>query len=382
MTLFTDDVRRDPFPLYDRMRGSSPLHVPGADLWMVFRYEHVKRVLSDHESFSSSVSRTRGHGFEWLLFMDPPRHTELRALILKAFTPRTIAALEPRIRELSRGLLDRVIERGEMDLVADLATPLPAMVIAEMVGIPSEDWPRLQRWSEAIMGLADTITGTPEESAAASDRFEATDAEMRRYLDDRVSARRAASADDLLSRLVDLSFDETVRFVQLLLAAGTETTTNLISNAMLCFLDHPDQLAAVRARPDVLPLAVEEVLRFRSPGQAMLRSPTRDVDIDGKTIPAGALVLALIGSANRDPAHFADPGRFDVARAPNPHLAFGHGIHFCLGAALSRLEARVALGDLLARFARFEHGGDARWPPRRPFNVHGPQRLPLRFDVA
>jgi cytochrome P450 len=380
MTLFPDEVRRDPFPLYERMRASSPLHVPAAGLWMVFGYDQVKRVLTDHDAFSSSISRTRGHGFEWLLFMDPPRHTELRALILKAFTPRSIAALEPRIRELSRGLLDRV--NGELDLVADFAAPLPAMVIAEMIGIPPADWPRLERWSAAIMGLADTITGTPEEAAAASDRFAAVDADMRDYLDGLVRARRAAAADDLLSRLVDLSFDETVRFVQLLLAAGTETTTNLIDNAIVCLLDHPDQLAALRARPDLLPRAIEEVLRFRSPAQAMLRTPHRDVELSGTVLPAGELVLALIGSANRDPAHFPDAGRFDITRDPNPHLAFGHGIHFCLGAALSRLEARVALGDLLARFARIEHAGDGRWPPRRPFNVHGPACLPLRVEPA
>jgi cytochrome P450 len=382
MKLFTEEMRRDPFPVLDRLRGSSPLHVPDTDLWMLFDYPTVKRVLTDHEAFSSSVARTRGHGFEWLLFMDPPRHTELRALILKAFTPRSIAALEPRIRELSGRLLDRVAERGELDLVADYAAPLPAMVIAEMIGIPRDDGPRLEGWSEAIMGLADTIIGTPEESAAASDRFDAADADMRGYLDDLVRRRRAQPVDDLLSRLVELSFDETVRFFQLLLAAGTETTTNLIDNAIVCLLDHPEQLAALRARPELLPGAIEEVLRFRSPGQAMMRAPTRDVEIAGQRVPAGAMVLALIGSANRDPAHFADAGRFQITRDPNPHLAFGHGIHFCLGAALARLEGRVALGDLLRRFARIAHAGDGRWPPRRPFNVHGPARLPLIVEPA
>ena len=380
MDLFSVETRRDPYPMYRTLRErSAVLHVPGPELWLVLRHASVKRVLTDHEAFSSNISALHGHDFAWLLFMDPPRHTKLRAIISRAFTPRSIAALEPRIRELSRQLLDRIGDREEVELVAEYPAPLPAMVIAEMIGIPPEDQPRLHGWSEAIMGLADTIVGTPEESADASGRFEAADADMRGYLDD-LMRRRAAPVDDLLSRLVDLSFDETVRVVQLLLAAGTETTTNLIDNAILCLLDHPDALAALRARPELVPGAIEEVLRVRSPGQAMLRTPHQDVELAGRRVPAGALVLAMIGSANRDPAHFADPGRFDIARDPNPHVAFGHGIHFCLGAALSRLEGRVALGDLLARFAHIAHAGDGRWPPRRPFNVHGPARLSLRLE--
>jgi cytochrome P450 len=387
MNFLSDETRRNPYPLYDQMRSGSPvLHVPGPDLWMLFDYEGVKRALYDHEAFSSNVAPSRGVSFEWLLFTDPPRHTHLRAILSKAFTPRSIANLEPRVRELSRELLGRVIHRGEMDLAADFAVPLPMMVIAEMVGTPAEDWPRLKRWADAIMGLGDTILGTEASSRAASEAFLAANDEMKDHLARLVAERRAAPRDDLLTRLVEaevdgrrLTDDELLRFVQLLLAAGTETTTNLIDNAVLCFIEHTAELARLRAAPELLPSAIEEVLRYRSPGQSMFRVPRRDVEVHGQVIPAGKLVLAMIGSANRDPKQFADAGRFDVARDPNPHLAFGHGIHFCLGAPLSRLEARVGLGELLASTRSFELASDAPWEPRKAFHVHGPTRLPIRF---
>ncbi len=363
------------------------LHVPGADVYLVLDYEGVKRALTDHETFSSNVSPSRNHSFEWLLFMDPPRHQKLRGIVSKAFTPRSIAALEPRVRELSRELLDRVADRAEFDLVAEYAVPLPMKVMADMIGLPTEDWPRLKGWSDALMLLADTIAGTPAEAAAASTGFATANLEMKAYFGALAADRKETPRDDLLTRLVDaevdgerLTEDELLRFVQLLLAAGTETTTNLISNAVLSFLDHPGELARLRALPSLLPTAIEEVLRYRSPAQMMFRAPRRDVELGGQVIPAGKMVLAVIGSANRDPKQFAEAARFDVGRDPNPHVAFGHGIHFCLGAPLSRLEGRVALGDLLARFERFELASREPWEPRKAFHVHGPTRLPIRFE--
>ena len=391
MDLFSISTRRDPYPLYDQLRASSPvLHLPGPDLWVVLGYDAVKRVLSDHEDFSSNVGPTRGNRFEWLLFMDPPRHTALRAIISRAFTARSIAGLEPRIRALTCELLDRAAARangpGELDLVADLATPLPMMVIAELMGLPLDDWRRLAGWSEAIVNLGNTIAGGDALEASAA--FARADAEMTDYLAAVIAARRCHPVDDLISRLATAEGDgqrlgdpEIVRFCQLLLAAGTETTTNLIDNAILCFAAHPDQLARVRADPALLAPAIEEVLRHRTPVQAMFRATRCEVELDGARIPAERFVLAMIGSANRDPRRFAEPSRFDVARAPNPHLAFGHGIHFCLGAALSRLEASVALGELLRRFARFELASPD-WQPRASFHVHGPTRLPLRVERA
>jgi len=399
MNLFSMTTRRDPYPLYDQLRATSPvLHVPGPDLWVVFGYDAVKRALSDHEAFSSDVGPSRGNSFQWLLFMDPPRHTKLRAIISRAFTPRSIAALEPRIRELTRGLVDQIaggiaggivdragdrsLDRGEFDLVADLATPLPMMVIAELLGLPIDDWRQFAGWSEAIVNLGNTIAGGDAQLASAE--FMRADAEMTEYLGRVIAARRTHAADDLISRLATAEVDgerlddrEITRFCQLLLAAGTETTTNLIDNVMLCFVAHPDQLARVRTDPALLAPAIEEVLRYRTPVQAMFRATTREVELEGTKIPAGKFVVAMIGSANRDPRKFADPARFDVTREPNPHVAFGHGIHFCLGAPLSRLEASIALGELLGRFTHFELASPD-WPPRTSFHVHGPAELRLR----
>ncbi|HEX2571088.1 MAG TPA: cytochrome P450 [Polyangia bacterium] len=387
MNLLSDEMRRNPFPIYDQLRSSMPvLHDPRSGLWMIFDYEGVKRALTDHEAFSSIVTPPTGKAPDWLVFSDPPRHTKLRGLILRAFTPRSIAALEPRIRDLSRELLDQRVERGEMDLVADYAGPLPTMVIAEMVGIPIADRPQFLRWSEVIMNLSYSIEGG-EEAARAIREHAGAKEEMKTYLADLLRERRRAPKDDLLTRLVEAEVDgerlteeEILGFFQLLLSAGTETTINLISNAILCFIEHPAELARLRAAPALLPSAIEEVLRYRSPGQVMFRETTREVEVHGQVIPGGKLVLAVIGSANRDPRLFQDPGRFDIGRDPNPHIAFGHGIHFCLGASLSRLEGRIALTDLLERVKGFELASQEPWVPRKALHVHGPARLPIRFQ--
>jgi cytochrome P450 len=348
---------------------------------MVFDYEGVRRVLTDQETFSSR------RGPDWLIFNDPPRHTKLRAIISKAFTPRSVAALEPRIREIVHELLDRVAGRGEMDLAVDFAIPLPLIVIAEMLGIPPADRERFRRWADGMLAMSYTIVGaTAAEAERANADFITTTGEMDAYLGELLAQRRAAPKDDLLTRLADAEVDgerltraEILGFFQLLLLAGSETTTNLINNAILCFVAHPDQLARVRAEPALLPSAIEEVLRYRAPVQWMYRIPRREVELHGQTVPAGRPVLAMIGSANRDPAKFAEPDRFDVGRDPNPHLAFGHGNHFCLGAPLARLEARVALGAMLERLGEIELASDGPWEPRRGLHVHGPARLGVRF---
>ncbi|HUS06027.1 MAG TPA: cytochrome P450 [Bryobacteraceae bacterium] len=388
MQLFSEEMRRNPYPVYERMRIESPvLHVPAADLWMVFDYAGVKRALSDTEAFSSNVSPAKGGSFEWLLFLDPPRHTKLRAIVSRAFTPASVANLEPRIHQISCKLLDAVTGQGHMDLAEDFAVPLPMMIVAEMIGIPSADWRRLRQWSDAIMNLADTITGGAEASAQAAIGFGAANREMQEYLHELTAERRVCPADDLLTRLTAAEVDgerleeeEILRFVQLLLAAGTETTTNLINNAILCLVEHPEEMLRLRKSPELLPAAIEEVLRYRSPGQAMFRVTRRDVELQGQAIPAGRFVLAMVGSANRDPEQFADADRFDISRQPNAHIAFGHGIHFCLGAPLSRLEARVGLTVLLGRAHDIELVSDRPWEPRKAFHVHGPKSLPIRFS--
>jgi cytochrome P450 len=378
-----EEMRRNPYPVYDQLRSTTPIFQdPETGLWLVLDYEGVKRLLSDPDLFSSR------YGPEWLIFLDPPRHTKLRALILRAFTPRSVANLEPRILALARTLLDQTIERGEMDLAADFAVPLPLMVIADMLGIPAAAHARFKSWTDAILAMSYTISdrGT-EDARAAMAAFAAVTVEMNSYLVGLLEERRATPKDDLLTRLVlaevdgaRLSQPEILGFFQLLLLAGSETTTNLINNALLCLEENPDQLARLRVRPDLLPSAIEEVLRYRSPLQWMYRVPRRAVELHGQAIPAGQLVLAMIGSANRDPQQFPEASQFDIGRDLNPHLAFGHGPHFCLGAPLARLETRIALTELLERVKGFRLASDEPWEPRRGSHVLGPTRLPIRFE--
>jgi cytochrome P450 len=389
--LFSESLRRDPYPAYEHMRGRSPVfYFAPFDLWMIFDYEGVKRALVDHEGFTSNLSRASGRGNpgEWFIFFDPPRHTKLRALISKAFTPRVVANLEPRIRELSRQLLDQTLERGEMDLAEDFAVPLPMRVIAELLGAPASDWPRYKRWSDVIIKIANSVS-RDEEAARTIQDYRVVTEEMWAWLPELIAERRAAHQDDLLKRLVEAEVDgerltqqEILGFVQLLLVGGQETTANLINNAILCFIEHPDQLARLRATPELLPSAIEEVLRFRSPLQWMPRVTTRDVEMHGQIIPAGKPVLPLIGSANRDSRQFPNPSCFDIQRDPNPHIAFGIGIHACLGAPLARLEAKIALTDFLGRVKEFALTSEEPWEPRKAIGVLGASRFPIRFTLA
>ena len=383
---FSEEVRRNPFPLYDQMRRASPVfHAPPPfDMWMVFDYEGVKRVLSDHDLFSSAVPAPPN----WFTFLDPPRHTKLRTLISRAMTPRVVAGLEPQIRRLSHELLQAAVDRGEMDLINDYAVPLPMKVIAAMVGIPPSDWQLYRRWSDDVLKLSYTLRGLDDlQAAAAMDAFHKATAEMDAYLAEMLKSRRAAPQEDLLTGLANAEVDgqrlthaQILGFFQLLLVAGQETTANLISNAVLCLLENPAQLALLQERMDLLPLAIEEVLRYRSPLQWVMRTPQREVELHGETIPPGQLMLVMIGSANRDSRQFADADRFDIRRDPNPHLAFGLGIHFCLGAPLARMEARIALTDLLTRLKGISLT-EACWEPRQALHVHGPTRLPIRFET-
>jgi cytochrome P450 len=273
-----------------------------------------------------------------------------------------------------------------MDLAADFSVPLPMMVIAQMLGIPAADWLRFKRWGDIMLSLSYAVS-VGDEAAKAATAYSAATAEMNVYLNELLEQRRTAAKDDLLTKLVEAEVDgerltgaEILGFFQLLLVAGTESTTNVLNNALLCFIENPDQLARLRAASGVVPSAIEEVLRYRTPVQWMFRATTRDVQLHGHLIPAGKLVLPVIGSANRDSQQFPDAARFDITRDPNPHIAFGHGIHFCLGAPLARLEARIAVSDLLARLNGFELASAEPWEPRKALHVHGPTRLPIRFD--
>jgi cytochrome P450 len=354
-------------------------------VWMLFDYASVKRAMDDHATFSSRVTHPGGRAPEWLVFLDPPRHSRLRSVVMRAFTPRTIAALEPRIREISRSLLTPLIHGETVDFVADYATPLPTMVIADLIGIPMADQARFAQWSQVIVNLSYAIAGGAA-AALAIQAHAVVRAEMMSYVAHLAADRRLAPREDLMTTLATVVVDgarltdeEILGFFQLLLSAATETTTNLIDNAVICLSDHPDQQARLRVAPQLVPAAIEEVVRFRSPAQVVFRQTMSAVELHGQTIPADRFVLAMVGSANRDPSHFANAEQFDVARDPNPHIAFGHGIHFCLGAALARTEARVALSDLFELTSDITLASSEPWEPRQALHVHGPTRLPVRL---
>ena len=384
-SIFSETVRRDPYPLYSQMRAASPvLRVPPPfDAWMIFDYEGVRRALTDVETFSSQVPAP-----QWFIFFDPPLHTKLRGLISRAFTPGVTAGQEARIREISRTLLDAYTDRGTIDLATEYSAPLAMRVISGMIGIPETEWARFRAWSDIIMRLSFSRSGGEEAEQAKAD-YRATTAEMAVWIGEMIAERLRDPQPDLLTRLVEAEVDgqrlnssEILGFVQLLIAGGQETTANLINNMMLALMENPGELELLRSNPELLPGAIEEALRFRSPLQWIMRVPRRDVELNGQTIPAGKLVLAVVGSANRDEKHFPNADRFDIRREPNSHLAFGHGIHFCLGAALARLETRIALGDLLGRFRSFELAEKTPWVPRQALNVLGPASLPIRFDLS
>jgi cytochrome P450 len=372
MDLFSDEVRRDPYPVYEKLRAMAPV-MPFGTAWVLLDHASVSRALREPEVFGSEVIPPTGKAPDWLIFTDPPRHGRQRALIAKAFTPKSVAQLEPQIRALAREL---IAGRTELELVGDLATPLPMLVIAAMLGIPAADRDRFVRWADGINGLSYSAVGGPlaQQMIAAYQRVR-DDAEP--YVAALVEERRRAPRDDLMTRLALAEIDgerltgaELFGFFQLLLAAGTETTTNLIANAILCAAEHgvPRDLAPF----------IEEVVRYRTPAQVMFRQTKQAVELHGVTIPRDAFLLVAVGAANRDPAAFREPNRFDPRRDPNPHVGFGHGIHYCIGAALARLEARVVLEELFALGVPALASREP-WTPRRALHVLGPTALPVVF---
>lgn len=365
----------DPSPWYADMRRASPVvRDPQSGMWMVFDYAGVQRTLSDWKAFSSERGRPRGENAESalsssIISTDPPRHRQLRALVEQAFTPRQVRALAPRIGELVDELLSPVEASGRMDFVLDLAYPLPVIVIAEILGIPASDRDRFKRWSDAV------VTGDMSGSR-----------EMAAYFGRLIEERRHAPGEDLISGLIaaqvegeHLNTQELLGFCILLLVAGNETTTNLLANTVLCWRDAPEAYERVLADRDLLASTIEESLRFRSPVQSMFRVAAQDVELGGHLLPEGSPVVAWIGSANRDEAQFTDADRFDPARTPNRHLAFGHGVHFCLGAPLARLEASLALEAVLDRLPNLRVVPGTVLDPIPSQIVSGVKRLPVTF---
>ena len=358
------EVAENPYPVYANLRERDPVHYSRLmNAWLFTRYRDVDAILRDHRRFSSDPRQRRASRRQQaslpspddtaMLFLDQPDHTRLRALVNKAFTRRAVNALEPRVRGLMEGLLDDIADPAGFDWMEAVGHPLPVIVIAEMLGVPPEDRARFRVWSDRRARILEpTVTAREREVAASA--AEALDA----YFLPIVKARRAAPRDDIISALAHaeeagdtLTEREMLTMLRLLLVAGNETTTNLLGNGLLALLRHPDQLAALREDPGLIPAAVEELLRFDSPVQTDFRTAVEDCDVNGFPVRRGRNVVTLIGAANHDPAVFDGPDRLDIHRREVSHISFGRGIHHCLGAQLARLEGRVAFEVLLERFS-------------------------------
>jgi len=374
MSVNTVDPRLNPYTRYKTMRESEPVYYNEmVRMWEMFSYNDVQRVLSEHATFSSEFIGGGPFGAS-LISMDPPRHRQLRTIVTQAFTPRTITQLAPRITAIVNELLDAVQEKGTMDVIDDFAYPLPVTVIAELLGIPPSDRDRFRLWSNTLVGTSTTA------SEGDAQR------EMGDYFLAMIEQRRKEPKNDLISALLaaqidseHLSMIEVLGFCFLLLVAGNETTTNLIGNAFICFDEHPETWQQLQAEPALVPSAIEEVLRYISPVQSMFRVTTTDTVIGGQKIPAQSHLLAWIASANRDEAQFPNADTFDIRRTPNRHIAFGHGIHFCLGAPLARLEARIAFEVIGQRLKDIQLIREVPLERTNSYFLYGVKHLPITF---
>lgn len=400
--LYSDAFRNHAHAIYARMRAEAPVvRQAGFDgqtpIWFVTGAAEVEQVLLDSQSFARDpalVSDELAAAFqtpdphvraitdEHMLNRDGDDHRRLRALVSKAFTPKVIEAMRPRVEAIAAALLDRVAAQGRMELIGGYAFPLPITVIAELLGVPTDRQEDFRRWSDAFV----TPAITPEEQRASLGQLQAFAA----YMQQLVAERRRGPRDDLISRLIQaeehgdrLSESELFSMIALLIVAGHETTVSLIGNATLALLQHPHALAELRQQPALIPGAIEELLRYDSPVErSLVRFVARDVRLGGQQLRRGELLIAVLGSANRDEARFGDPTNLDIHRAPNPHLAFGKGIHYCLGAPLARLEGEIALRALIQRFPDLrlaDRSADLAWRAVPLFRSL--VRLPVAWSV-
>jgi cytochrome P450 len=385
------DFVADPYPTYRRLRSEDPVHLSPLGFWVLTRYDDVVATLRDprfaKEPMIAAVAARLGIppasiGIS-MLDRDPPDHTRLRSLASKAFTPRVVEALRPRIQQIVDALLDGVAGAGTMDLIEQFAYPIPVSVICEMLGVPVADHEQFKGWSLDLARGLDSIMLGPESDVAK--RSGQAREGLTSYFRALIAERRTAPRGDLLSALIaaeeagdKLSEPELLAMCILLLVAGHETTVNLIGNGVLALLRHPDQFRMLRERPELIGTAVEELLRFDGPVQRTARTPTEDVTLGGRTIPKGEIVMPFIGAADRDPAQFRDPERLDITRTENRHVAFGLGIHFCLGAPLARIEGQIAINTLLRRLPKLALAVE-RPEHRHSLTLRGLVALPVSF---
>src|SRR5215510_2890598 len=382
----------DPYPTYRRLREEDPVHQSPLGFWVLTRYEDVVSSLKDPRMVKEPIAAfvaarfgltapPTGMGLS-MLDRDPPDHTRLRGLVSKAFTPRVIEQLRPHIQGIVNRLLDKVAGEPGMDLIEQFAYPLPVIVICEMLGVPVADHERFKGWGLDIARGLDAIL-LPPDSPVAERSMHARHA-LAAYFRELIAERRAAPRDDMLSGLIaaeeagdKLTEDELLATCILLLVAGHETTVNLIGNGTLALLRHPEQRKRLQEDPGLITTAVEELLRFDGPVQRTARIPSEDITFGGKTIGKGEMVMPFIGAADRDPAQFPNPDRLDIGRADNRHIAFGWGIHFCLGAPLARLEGQIAIGTLLKRQPKLALAATPQH--RQSLTLRGLTTLPVAF---
>jgi cytochrome P450 len=389
----TPEFHANPYPFYQRMRETDPVHLSPLGLWVLTRYDDCVTSLRDprfgRDGFEAILSAQYGEESETgrlprsMLFRDPPDHTRLRSLVNRAFTPRVIEGMRGQIQAVVDRLLDQVARRGHMDVIADLAYPLPVTVICDMLGVPVGDHEQMRDWSSDIIRSLDAI-GIPSDDSVV-ERGRVGRRGIADYFRALLPERRRQPRADLLSSLIAveeqgdrLTEGELLATCVLLFIAGHETTVNLIGNGLLALLRHPEELERLRSGPGLIGSAVEELLRFDSPVQRTARITSAEVEVGGKTLPPGAFVVTAIGAANRDPRHFPDPDRLDIGRSDNRHIAFGFGIHFCLGAPLARVEGQLALGTLMRRMPKLRLASpDLEW--RESSTLRGLKALPVEF---
>jgi cytochrome P450 len=382
----------DPYPMYQRLQADDPVHHSPLGFWVLTRYADVIASLRDPRLIKEPIAAFVAARFGMqvppglglsMLDRDPPDHTRLRGLVSKAFTPKALERLRPSIQQIVNGLLDRVEGEGEMDLIDEFAYPLPVNVICDMLGVPVKDHERFKQWGLDIARGLDAIMLPPE--SEVGQRSVAGRRALAEYFRELIAQRRASPREDMLSALIaaeeagdKLNEDELLATCILLLVAGHETTVNLIGNGTLALLRHPAELRRLRDAPSIIATAVEELLRFDGPVQRTARIPSEDIVIGGRTIPKGEMVMPFLGAADRDPAQFSDPQRLDLTRADNRHIAFGMGVHFCLGAPLARMEGQIAINTLLKRLPKLALATDTpRF--RQSLTLRGLQSLPVSF---
>ncbi len=375
---FDDHIQQDPYPTYGWLRDEAPLYRNDRlDFWTLSRFDDVVAAAHDPARFSSVDAVLLGERSEamppMMITMDPPHHDELRRIVSRSFTPRAIVQLEARVRSIAAELLDDLGEQSSpVEMVDAFTVPLPVMVIADLLGVAREDRAQFKEWSDIVVAMDPADQTSMEASMAAG-------FELAGYFEQIAAARREAPQDDLVTLLVRaqdagrLSYEEVLGFCLLLLIAGNETTTNLIGNGLIVLAAHPGQRAEIAADRSLIPRAIEEVLRYDSPVQGLTRKTTTEVELHGETLPVGAQVMLLWASANRDDREYERPDDFDIHRDISRTVAFGHGIHYCLGAALARLEARVAFEELLDRFPEWSIDRPVEWIRSGP--VRGPELL-------